>query len=303
VLTLGLWLLLWYDGWSWIPVIFAIFLIPLHFPTGYPPSPKWNRVNRLAIGMWLFFILVTAFIDRIGPLNYDWTLPNPVGFVPIESLEGPFLIVWGIGLVTISSASVASLVVRYRRAQVGERQQIKWLLYAGILFVIVYTVTYVLSDNEATGFARVWVDIMFLLSILAIGGAIAIAILRYRLFDIDVIIRRTLVYGVLTALLAVVYFGGVTLVGSVVSAISEQQSAISIVISTLAIAALLNPLRRRVQEFIDLRFYRKKYDAEKILARFAVTARDEVEMERLRSRLMEAVEETMQPEKADLWLR
>jgi hypothetical protein len=302
-LTPGLWLLLWYDDWSWIPVIFAIFLIPLHFPTGRPPSPRWNWVNQLALGMWLFFILSTAFLDRIGPLNYDWTIRNPIGFIPLESVESSFLIVWGIGLVTISSASVASLVVRYRRAQAGERQQIKWLLYAGILFVIVYPVTYVLSDSEATGFARGWVDIIFLLSILAIGGAIAIAILRYRLFDIDVLIRRTLVYGALTALLALVYFGGVTLVQILLSAVSRQQSAIAIVISTLAIAALFNPLRRWIQDIIDRRFYRKKYDAEIIMQAFATAARDEVDMDKLASSLLGAVTETMQPERASLWMK
>jgi hypothetical protein len=301
MVTPGLWLLLWLDNWSWIPVIFPVFLIPLHFPTGRPPSSRWNWVNWLAIGMWLFFIILGSFIDSIGPLSGAWTLPNPVGFFPSEVWQGPIPILWGLGLATVVLASVASLFVRYRRAQSGERQQIKWLLYAGALFVVIYTLMYFTS--ESIFLSSGWGNLLFVLSLLAMPAAIAIAILRYRLYDIDLIIRRTLQYTLLTGLLALVYFGSVVLLQSLFEVLTVQQSPIVIVISTLGIAALFYPLRIRVQDFIDRRFFRKKYDAEQTLVRFAAVARDEVDMDKLTSALLNAVEESMQPERVNLWLK
>ena len=300
VVTPGLFLLVWFDAWSWIPLIFPIFLIPLNFPTGRPPTPRWNWVNWLALGMWLFFIAFIPFIETITPNNEMWSLPNPIGFIPDAVVDGPFMIIWGAGLITLVSTSVASLFVRYRRAQYRERQQIRWLLYAGALFVVVYGSTFVMSDagSQFSGL----MNLMLLLSILAIPFAIAIAILRYRLYDIDVIIRKTLQYGLLTLLLVLVYTGSVVLLQSLVENVTGEQSPIVIVISTLAIAALFNPLRIRTQEFIDRRFFRNKYDAEQTLARFAEVARDEVDVEKLTAVLLSVVDETVQPEHIELWI-
>jgi MFS family permease len=299
-LTPGLFLLVWLEGWSWIPVIFPIFLIPLYFPSGRPPSPRWNWVSRLAIGMWLFFILVVLFIEPIAPLNEAWSLPNPIGFIPAEMVNGLPMIIWGIGLVTVVASSVASLYVRYRRAQEVERQQIKWLLYAGALFAAVYALA-VFSVNESA--FNVLSNLLFVASILAMPTAIAVAILRFRLYDIDVIIRRTLQYTLLTGLLALVYFGSVLLLQSLVQTMTGQShSPIVIVISTLGLAALFNPLRKRIQDVIDRRFYRKKYDSELALVQFAVTARDEVDLEQLVGVLLSVVGRTMQPERASLWI-
>jgi len=303
VLTPGIWLLIWFDGWSWVPIIFSIFLIPLHFPTGRPPSPKWNWVNWLTTGMWLFFIILIAFVDPIEPLSGAWQLPNPIGFIPIEVVEGPFLIVWGVALITLLSASVISLIVRARRAGAVERQQIKWLLYAGAIFIIVYTVAYFASDSEEFGSFPGWLDLLFPLSIMTFPAAIAIAIFRYRLYDIDIIIRRTLVYTVLTTLLALVYFGSVVILQSIAGSLTGEKSPVVIVMSTLLIAALFTPLRRRVQNGIDRRFFRRKYDATQALATFGRTARDEVELEALSVELLRVVQETVQPVRASLWLR
>ena len=300
-LSPGLWLILWVNYWLWIPVIFPILLIPLHFPTGQPLSRRWNWLNRLAIGLALFFILLAAFLTRIGPaVNVEWTLPNPIGFIP-DDVAGPTLTVWFLGLATIALASVISLVVRYRRAQEIERQQIKWLLSAAALFAVIYSLTGLPSDSSSL--LRGILNVLSNLTLLAIPIAIAIAILRYRLYEIDILIRRTLVYTVLTGLLALVYFGSVILLQSLFSAFGAQPSSVVIVLSTLGIAALFNPLRRRIQDVIDRRFYRRKYDAEQALAQFAATARDEVDQESLTAALVGVVHGTIQPEKASLWLK
>jgi hypothetical protein len=144
-----------------------------------------------------------------------------------------------------------------------------------------------------------------LLSITSVPIAIGFAVLKYRLYDIDVVINRTLVYGSLTAALAAVYFGGVTATQAIFRAFTaqEQQPQIAIVVSTLIIAALFNPLRRRIQSFIDRRFYRRKYDARKTLEAFSARLRDETDLEALNSDLVRAVRETMQPARVSLWLR
>jgi hypothetical protein len=299
--TPGIFLLVWFDAWSWIPLIFPIFLIPLNFPTGRPPTQRWNWVNWLALGLWLFFLVITPFFATVTPNSEQWSLPNPIGFIPDAVVDGPFMIFWGAGLLTLVSASVASLFVRYRRAQFRERQQIQWLLYAGALFVIVYGATFVLSDagSQFSGL----MNLVLLLSILAIPAAIAIAILRYRLYDIDVIIRKTLQYVVLTILLVLVYTGSVVLLQNLVENLTGEQSPIVIVVSTLAIAALFNPLRSRVQDSIDRRFYRKKFDAEQTLAHFAATARDEVDLENLTKSLLQVVDDALQPEHTSIWIK
>jgi hypothetical protein len=304
-LSLGLWLLLWFDGWSWIPLIFPIFLIPLHFPTGRPPSRRWNWVIWLAGGMWLFFVVLGSFSDTLVPTSGgDWSLPNPIGFIPIEVWNGPLMIIWGIGLLTMVSASVVSLFMRYRRAQTVEREQIKWLLFAGAFFVVVYGLTFFLLSAEESLLDNGLTSLLLVASILALPAAITIAIFRYRLYDIDVVIRKTLLYAVLTALLALVYFGSVILLQGLFSRLAGvEQSTLAVVISTLAIAALFTPLRRRIQDAIDRRFYRKKYDAQQVLAQFAQTARDETDLDALLAELVRVVDETLQPEHVSVWLK
>ena len=299
-LSIGLWLILWLNYWLWIPAIFPILLIPLHFPTGRPPSRRWNWVNWLAVGLALFFMLLAAFLTRLGPsVNGEWTLPNPIGFIP-DDVASPALTVWFLGLATMALASVISLVVRYRRTQEIERQQIKWLLYVTVLFAVIYSLTGMNSDSPSP-LIRI-LNVLSLPLLLAIPIAIAIAILRYRLYDIDILIRRTLQYSLLTGLLALVYFGGVVLLQSIFHALTGEDSQFAIVISTLGIAALFSPLRLRVQAFIDRRFYRKKYDAEHSLAQFAAIARDEVDQEKLAAALLCTVGQAVQPERVSLWL-
>jgi hypothetical protein len=196
---------------------------------------------------------------------------------------------------------VVSLFVRYQRAREIVRQQIKWLLYAALLFTLIYSLTGLPSESSSP-LASI-LNVLSDLTLLAIPISIAIAILRYRLYDIDILIRRTLQYSLLTGLLALVYFGSVVLLQEIFSTFNRQTSPVVIVISTLLIAALFNPLRHSLQNLIDRRFYRKKYDAELTLAQFAITARDEVDQERLTTALVGVVQETIQPEQASLWLK
>jgi hypothetical protein len=203
--------------------------------------------------------------------------------------------------IVMFTAAVIVLLLQFRRHRSGpERRKIQWVVYSGIFCGTMAMALYLLP--EFLGLPSFGVNVVGIL-LLPFPIAIAIAIWRYQLFDINLIIHRTLVYGALTATLAVVFFGTVALLQAVFSAVSGQQSAVSVVISTLLIAALFTPLRRRIQNDIDRRFYRKKYNAEQAIERFAATARQQTDLEALSTALLAVVVETMQPEKATLWLK
>jgi hypothetical protein len=186
------------------------------------------------------------------------------------------------------------VVVRFRRSRGTERQQLKWFLYAAapiVAFPAIDTLPVIVS-----GLLAGWV-------LVGLPVAIGIAVLRYRLYEIDLFINRTLVYGPLSAMLVLVYFGGVVGLQAALRTLTGQESTLAVVASTLAIAALFSPLRRRVQAFVDRRFYRKKYDAAKTLEAFSVKLRDETDLQALNDELVKVVRETMQPAHASLWLR
>jgi hypothetical protein len=212
-------------------------------------------------------------------------------------------------LVLSCVASMASPVVRLRRARGRERQQLKWFVYATALTVVCFVLVSAWpSTPQAGSLAWKLTEVawnLMILGFLVIPLTTAIAILRYRLYDIDRIINRTLVYGILTGILALVYSGGVTATQAVLQAFTAQEELPQLVIvaSTLAIAALFSPLRRRVQSFIDRRFYRRKYDAVKTLEAFSVTLRDETDLDALNDDLVGVVRETMRPTHVSLWLR
>ena len=286
----------WFASWSWTILVYlpTSFLLLL-FPDGRLPSPRWRPVAWCAALGLIGFVAGTAL--QPGPLGDFPQIVNPYG---VDSLILEAVAVTGAILALASMvASAGSLIVRMRRAGTVERQQIKWLAYGGA--VVVGTIF-------ASGFVSIW---SVPLSILIISAALlglpvftCIAILRYRLYDIDIIINRTLVYGSLTLLLALVYFGGVTATQAIFRTLSgqEQQPQLAIVVSTLAIAALFSPLRHRIQSFIDRRFYRRKYDARKTLEAFSAKLRDETDLDRLGDELMGVVHETIQPAHVSLWL-
>jgi hypothetical protein len=205
-------------------------------------------------------------------------------------------------LLSLACAAVAA-VLRLRRASGEIRQQLKWLAYAGVLTAVVMVTVSPAAPFPLPGRVAMLLMPLALLALPSIPAAIGVAILRYRLYQIDFLINRTLVYGALTALLALVYLGSVILLQALLSGLAGGSPPVAIVLSTLAIAALFQPLRRRIQAFIDRRFFRSKYDAAQVLAAFSRRARDEVELDRLGAALLAAVEETMQPGVVWLWLR
>jgi MFS family permease len=292
-------------SWTGEPfALLAFTLLFLLFPTGRPLSRRWGKLAWVAAGAFIVLLILSplapnALEDSGLPLASPLAVPDSVWAV-LDPL-------WGLAAMVVYTCVLAaglSIFLRLRRARGEERQQIKWFVYAAAFYPLYVPLIIYLDISGSTGGVALYLGVGILLfSLVAMAIAIAIAIFKHRLYDIDVIINRTLVYGGLTGTLALVYFGSVTLLQSMLAAVSGQQPAVAIVISTLAIAALFTPLRRRVQDFIDRRFYRRKYNAEEALARFAVAARDEVDIERLAGALVAVVEETVQPQSASLWLR
>jgi hypothetical protein len=251
-----------------------------------------------------------------GPLEGHPGVRNPYGF---EGLEGnPWAESAGVIIPALLPvcilASALSLMLRYRRSGGVVRQQIKWVTFAaslvgvaylGVVIAGLFFTTEAAWGSEGTPLLLVVLQDVVLLSYAGVPVAVGFAVLKYRLFDIDVVINRTLVYGSLTAMLLAVYFGGVATTQAIFSALTgqEQQPQLAIVVSTLVIAALFTPLRRRIQSFIDRRFYRRKYDAAKTLEAFSAKLREETDLEALNSELLGVVRETMQPAHVSLWLR
>jgi hypothetical protein len=294
----------WVASWCGLPANALLVFVGLLFPDGGLPSRRWLPFAWLNVAVAVVGTVAVAFLA--GSIPTLAPIENPLGVEAAQTLLGPVATVAGalergiLGLV-----AVGSLFLRLRRARGEEREQIKWLAYAASVVVIGAILTYVIP--EAT--VAQWVGQVGL-ALLAVGFvgipiAIGIAILRYRLYDINLLINRTLVYGAMTAILAGVYFGGVTATQAIFRALAsqEQQPQITVVISTLVIAALFTPLRRRIQSFIDRRFYRRKYDARKTLELFSAQLRDETDLEALSDDLVGVVSETMQPAHASLWLR
>jgi hypothetical protein len=290
----------WYQNWSWLLFIIPLLLIILLFPDGKPPSPRLRWVSYFAVGLVAAMASMTALSQTLSPSNFpEWMLPNPIGVIPDSArwLATPLLA----GLALLVVLCPASLFYRYRRAGMIERKQILWLLYTSALFAIIY-LAWIGTMGSAPLIIQEFFTLLTFLTISLFPAAIAIAILRYRLWDIDVLIRKSLIYTALTTTLVLVYLGATTLLQKVFGDITgTENSSVAIVVSTLAIAAMFNPLRRRIQHDIDRRFSRKKYDAEQMLAQFTLSVRDEVELEQLSEHLLAVVRETMQPEKVSLW--
>ncbi len=259
-----------YGEISWVPFVLvpATFLLLL-FPDGRLLSSRWRPVAWCAV-VGIVGVVVTTVL-KPGTLEDHPDFPNPYGVESslLTALEGPAYLALMVGLL----GSAASLVLRFRRARGEQRQQMKWIALAGALAAIVIPMMFVFYEYLGQGFA----DGAIMLSILGLPAATAVAIMRYRLYDIDVVINRTLVYGSLTATLAGVYVGSVLLLQLVLSDLT-QGSGLAVAASTLAVAALFRPVRTRIQQIVDRRFFRSRYDAAQTIELFGARLRDEVDL-------------------------
>ena len=271
-------------AWELGALIWPLFMIWLYiFPNGraVPRRLMWVFVPLLGLFSLLFLLnSLTIFLGDSSRLAAAIAPAEPV----VNGLIPPLLLL-----------IIGAQVYHYTRvSEAAERIQTRWFLFGLLFFIVPTSLLNLVTDYPAE---------LDALTFMALPIGIGISILRYRLWDIDVIIRKTLVYTVLSGLLGLIYFGTVLLLQAMIGRVAAEQSPLIIVVSTLLIAALFTPLRQRVQVLIDRRFYRQKYDAQQILARFAQTARDEVEMELLEAELLQVVQETMQPTNVSLCLK
>ena len=296
----------WIFNCFWFLMLALTFVyLPLLFPDGRLLSRRWLPVAVIAGVMPLAVVVLRAFMDTI-PVNEarGHKIDNPIGIEGLESVEslpiyGALNVLFFVGF----SGVVASVVVRFRRSRGVERQQMKWFAFA--IVVLLGGSLMFSAASQATGVQGLK-DVGFVFSMVGIASlptTVGIAVLKYRLYDIDVVINRALVYGSLTILLATTYAGGVVLLQQLLVLLTGQRSTLAVVASTLLIAALFSPLRRLVQAFVDRRFYRRKYDAAKTLDAFSVRMRDETQLDTLGEDLVGVVTRAVQPANASLWLR
>ena len=289
----------WFFSWPPILALGLLVFLGLLFPDGRLPSPRWRWFARLGALLTMAGATLMAFSP--GPIGADLPIRNPLGIEGVPNAYAPVQTL----MFTLIAVSAASLVIRRHRARGVERLQIRWFTYALAIGAGGVILKYVISDP----LGLVWPGrVGYALDLIGTAGlpvSIGVAVTRYRLYEIDLLVNRTLVYGILTAALALVYFGSVTVTQTVFRALAgrEQLPQLAIVASTLVIAALFAPLRRRIQSFIDRRFYRKKYDAARIMGAFNATLRDETDLRVLGDDLLRVVGETIEPAHASLWLR
>jgi hypothetical protein len=289
----------WYTSWPWYPTLaLALIFTPLLFPTGRLLSPRWRPLAWLAGAATAAFTVLAALkADLVlgdPDLGKHHVIKNPIGIAGIENPEESTIGGVLLGLMTLSAlVAFVSLVLRFRRSQGEERQQLKWFTYAGALVPLTWLGDFLPAPVDTIVSAS---PIVFL------PVAAGIAILRYRLYDIDRLINRTLVYGSLTALLAGVYAGGVLVLGQV-GGMGRDPPSWVVAGATLAVAALFRPSRRRIQAVVDRRFNRRKDDAAKTIQAFTTRLREQIDLGTLSTELLAVVDQTMEPTRVSLWLR
>jgi hypothetical protein len=289
----------WVASWIWLLDLLLVVLVPLLYPTGRLLSPRWRPVLWLTVLLVLVGMLANAV--RPGPLKASQVpvAPNPSGIPSAAGLVAAIDLVGAVVGVLLLLAAVASVLLRFRHARGVERQQLKWFAYASLGVVLSFVLSGLLSSLLTTS-GELLVDLISGIPILGWPVALGIAILRYRLYDIDRLINRTLVYGLLTVLLGLGYAASVMVLGQL---FGQDRSNLIVAGATLAAAALFQPLRRRIQAAVDRRFNRRRYDAARTVETFGARLRDELDLDMLSAELRSVVERTMEPTQVWLWLR
>lgn len=287
----------WLSSWFWVLQLGSLVLVVLLFPDGRLPG----RARRWFAWLIVLSVLIGAVLAAVspGPNIGLGPIQNPLGVEGLPNVHKPIQML----MVVLLAVAAGSLLIRWVHARGVERQQIKWFLYAIALASGGAILQYAIAQPLELVLLG-WVGrTLVLAGLVGIPVSMGIAITRYRLYEIDLVINRTLVYGPLTATLVALYFGAVVLLQRLFVALTGERYTLAVVASTLLIAALFNPLRRRIQSFIDRRFYRKKYDAAKTLEAFSARLRDETDLRALNDELVGTVTETMQPSHISLWQR
>ena len=292
----------WIRSWVWVVEGgLGVFLVLL-FPNGRMPGARWRYLAWLNVAVTVLGTVAVAFspgpIDGISPIRNPLAVDS-LGTALAGSAVEPVEVLQAV----VALAAAVSLFGRLRHAGFEARQQIKWFAYAATILIVGALLMSSVPGTTDSWWVLSVGSALYVAGIVGVPVAIGVAILRHHLYNIDFIINRTLVYGSLTALLALVYLGGVLTAQAIFRVLTGEESQLAVVASTLAIAALFNPLRRRIQSFIDRRFYRSKYDARKTLEAFSTTLRDETNLDSLSDDLVGVVKETMQPAHVSLWLR
>jgi hypothetical protein len=290
-------------GQGWVAAIVIVPFLFLLFPDGCLPTPGWRVVAWVIVLVGVPLLILAPFVsDEAGlaPVGNPFVIHGTAA-EEISALIDPAITV----IFAANVISVASLVFRYHGASGIQRQQIKWFTYAAALNGFLVAIdTLGLSDLLLRyPFGDALWSVLGTVAFTSLYAAVGIAILKYRLYDIDILINRTLVYGSLTITLVALYLVGIVVLQRLFVILTGQHSTLAVVASTLLIAALFSPLRRRIQAFIDRRFYRSKYNARKTLEAFSLALRNETDLETLRDDLVGAVMQTMQPAHVSLWLR
>lgn len=293
--------LLWLS-WTGQPfMLLSLTVLFLHFPSGRLPSPRWRAVVWAAVGALLGTLSLLPLQPRVVDPALGLTSPFAVHPLTWANLEPLYRLIIGVAVGCLFAAT-GSLTLRFRRSRGVERQQLKWIAYSAVPVIVSFTVVGYIDAQEITPLVF-WSAVGLMISLLGMGVAIAVAIFRYRLYDIDLIINRSLVYGALSLTLAAIYFGSVAVFQNLIGLAFGQQSPIAIVASTLVVAALFHPLRRRLQQAIDRRFYRARYDGAQMLEHFGTSLSGAVDVDSQADLLLFVVDEALQPSHTSLWVR
>jgi hypothetical protein len=290
----------WMRGLGFFLILTFLLLL---FPTGHLPSPRWRFLAWFILSLMAAYSL-TLLLSPYPYVNVDSrlaTVRNPLGILVANDLFDALSSFIPLLLFPSIVACIVAVVLRFRRAQGTERQQVKWFTYGTALSILmVVAIAIVVVFTTQTGNGTSW---LFYLAVVFIPISAGIAILRYRLYDIDVLINLTLVYGLLTVTLLGTYLLLVFAGQHLLAGLLGPRNAVVLVASTLIVAGLFQPLRRRVQQLVDRRFYRSKYDATQVVTRFSETLRQEVDLDQICTQLLAAVQETVQPNQLSMWLR